>query len=345
MEATLKDVAKLAGLSIGTVSAYINGNHVSEKSRKKIEESIRVLNYTPNHAARSLAAGKSYYILMFMIIEEPIAPTTWLYELPIIQSINNVTKQKGYSLELELVSRTQVDGSIRNLEKRIGGGSVDGIVLASPWKIDERMIIFLEYRKIPYVIIGSNGMDVSASKSVDFDNCTPIYDLVMHQYQLGHRHFGLLGGWQTQNHMIGREKGYRKALTECGLSGSIDNIKYGDYSLESGHNLMLEFFQEANVPTTVICGNDYVAAGAIQAIKEKGLSIPQDISVTGFDATDVSKVLDPPITTVELPAHEIGFTAICMLFDMLNDPEFQCTSKLISSQVIYRDSTGICPRR
>lgn len=338
-EATLRDVAKLAQLSIGTVSGYINGNKISERSRRRIEEAIETLRYTPNPSARKLASGKSLTVLLYIMVEHPIVSSTWLHELPIIQGINDVAMDAGYMMEMEIHSNTAHEINRINLEKRTRNNSVDGIILLSPWEIYEQIFAVLNQKNFPYVLVGS-GDTIYQASCVDFENDKPVYEIVMHQYKLGHRNMGMIAGFKDQTHMKMREKGFRDALRDAGLVCREENIRYGDYSLASGFQLMNELLDNEDVPTTVVCGNDYVAAGAIKAIKAKGLTVPGDISVSGFDNTVVSDATEPSITTVRVPSYEMGATAMRELLVKMKNPEHQIPNALLQCETIFKDSTG-----
>jgi len=337
--ATLRDVAKLAKLSTGTVSKYINGNKISENNKIKIEKAIELLKYSPNPLARKLAKGNSYTILLFVIVESPIVVSTWLHELPIIQGISDVLKTSEYRLEIEISSINLEQSNIQKLEEYTSNKSIEALILLSPWEINERLLALLDYRDFPYVIIG-NGNTLHPHKSIDFDNYKPIYNIVKHQYNMGHKNFGMIAGFKDQHHMQMRVLAFENALKEMNLFYEDSIIKYGDYSLQSGYKLANEFLQSDNCPTTMICGNDYVAAGAIKAIKERGLNVPTNIAVSGFDATVVSEALDPVLTTVEVPSYEMGEKAIVELLKKLDNSDYQIKNVLLESQNIFRDSTS-----
>jgi LacI family transcriptional regulator len=336
---TIRDVAKLAGLSVGTVSGYINGKKVSEQSRNRVEEAIKSVSYTPYPSARRLASGKSFSVLLYIMVEHPIAPSTWLHELPIIQGINDVSMDTGYIMEMEIQSNTAYELNFNNLEGRTRNNSVDGIILLSPWEIDKKIINMLNQKDFPYLMVGS-GSTVCQTNSIDFENYEPIYEIIKHQYKLGHWNMGMIAGFKSQLHTQSREKGFRTAMRDMGVACKEENIRYGDYSLASGFYLMNKLMENKDMLTTVVCCNDYIAAGAIKAIKTKGLTVPGDISVSGFDDTVVSEATEPTITTVKVPSYEMGVKAMHELLLKMKNPDYRISTTVIPSKIVFRDSTG-----
>ena len=334
---TLYDVARLSGLSLGTVSGYINGKRVSEKNSAKIKDAIDVLKYMPQSAARSLASGKSYFILLFVMVESPIVSSTWMQELPIVQGISDFLNGSGYSLGIEIADVSKTNENNLALERIVLNRNADGVILISPWKLNDSVLTILKYHKFPYILIG--GGDYSENV-VDFDNKTSIYDLVCCQYDKGHRKIAFIGGFENQDYVRQRKNGFCAAHQALGLPDPKQYIKYGDYSLESGYAYTMELLEMDESPTMIVCCNDYIAAGAIKAIVSMGLRIPQDIAVSGFDDTTIATIMTPTITSIQVPSYDIGKTAIQELLRKVEDSSYEVQNTYINCKIVYRESTG-----
>lgn len=343
-KATLRDVATLSGVSTGTVSKYLNGGRIKDSNRISIQNAIQMLDYSPSSVARSFALGKSNVVTLFIITESPIVSSTWVHEQPIIQALNDVIVSTNYNLQIRIGSKDESINNKINIENCIRSKSTDGIVLLSPWEIDNSIITTLDYYDFPFVIIGS-GRDVNRSETVDFDNSSPIHQLVIYLHKLGHEEFALIGGFREQVHMMKREKGFRSALKEAGIDIDEERILYGDYSLFSGYKLTSKLLKQKQPPTAIICGNDNIAAGAVRAIKEVGLKVPYDISVSGFDDSVVSAALEPQITTVRAPAYEMGKVAITHLLRKLQNRSYKIPNIILDSILLIKGSTGEAPRK
>ncbi len=336
---TLRDVATLAGVSLGTVSKYLNGGTVREMNRIKIQKAIDALQYLPNHIARNFALGKSKAVTLFLITETPIVASTWGYEQPIIQALNDRIKATDLSLQMRIASKDDNAHTLKVIEESIRSKSTDGIVLLSAWIIDSAAVSLLDYYGFPFVIIGSSE-DIRRAETVDFDNQSPVYSLVTQLYRWGHRRFALIGGFSEQTHMIRREKGFRTALRDAGLSLDERCVRFGDYSLDSGYELTTEVLKQRPQPTAIVCGNDNIAAGAIKAAHALGLKVPDDISISGFDNSVISEALTPRITTVQPPSYEMGRIAMDQLLMKLEDPAYRIPNTVLESTLLLKDSTG-----
>jgi LacI family repressor for deo operon, udp, cdd, tsx, nupC, and nupG len=336
--ATLKDVAKLAGVSVATVSRVINGHaNVSAETRASVERAILKLNYSPNTIARSLVTGRTGVISLIIVQEDPIVPTTWFYELPIVQSIYDYLKGQDWELQIAMCSYREFQEPAflpRHFNKR----TVDGVLILSAWMVERHIVSELKERNLPHVIIGAHDPDYE-SLCIEYDNEGAIRSLVEHLWNSGHQIFGLIGGAPYQLHMHGRIQGFASALEEFGLPTWNRLTKYGDWSIESGYELMQEFLAREPNPTAVVCGNDYIAVGAMRAITEQGLRIPEDIAVVGFDDTVVSQIISPTLTTVRLPLAQAGRLAAERLVRELDKPSPDNRRVVLPCEIVIRDSS------
>jgi len=342
--ATLIDVAKLSGLSTGTVSRVLN-NHssVSDEARKKVEDAIKKLNYVPLSTARSLAKGISNTIMLSIIEENPILPSTWRYELPAVQGIYDYLKDTSYSLQIGIGFVEEAKKS-KFFENLIKDKYVDGLLILGSWPINYKSLLYLEDRNIPYVLIGCRSVAPTRAE-VSFDNHGAIVKIIDYLVQLGHTKFALIGGLKEQIHMIDRAKGFRDALLARDLKVYPNLIKFGDYQIDSGYQLMLELLEENPRPTAIICGNDFMAAGAIRAIHDKGYRVPEDFSVVGFDDNEVAKVISPQLTTIKVPVFEMGHLAVEKLCSMIQKDKEIEEITILPCELVIRSSTGKCNQK
>jgi LacI family transcriptional regulator len=339
-DSTLRDVAKLSGLSIGTVSRYLNGHSIKERNREKILNAVNMLDFSPNPLARNLAKGISHSVLLYMIAESPIVTSTWIHALPIIQGISDVIRNSKFSLSIEIAPMEDAQNIADTIEKITRSKRADGLVILTNWEDITKQLLPLEYKKFPYFVIGP-GNNLNEDRSIDFDNISPIMQIVQYQYELGHRRFAMIGGFAEQYHMRDRLKGYLNALTNLNIPVRQEYIMHGDYTFQSGYNCAREMISYPEPPTMILCGNDYIAAGAIKAIHQAKLKVPFDISVSGFDATALSELTDPSITTVRIDAYGMGKIAIEKLLGSIEKKDNNFKKTVIQSEVIFRESTGI----
>lgn len=338
-KATLSDVASLAGVSIGTASKYINGKPVSSQNARRIQSAIDKLAYAPNALAQSFASGKTDTILLYTINEYPIKDSTWMYELPIIHGLTDVLQERGYNLKIELASVSESEANARKIDHYVRSKYVDGIILISPWEIPADLILPMEYHKLPYVAVGSESTG-RREGFIDIDNAQPIHDIVHSMYRKGCRKFALIGGFKEHRHMMYREKGFRKALQELELPIRPEWICYGDYSLQSGFDHTKQFLASKDLPDAIVCGNDFIASGVIRACHEMGVAVPEKLMVSGFDDTAVSDATFPSITSVSVPAYDMGAIAGHELLRKLNSPDYSIPNQILSCTVREKGSTS-----
>lgn len=339
--ATLKDVAEFAGVSIATVSRVINNpGIVARDTEEKVNDAIRKLNYNPNSIARSLATGRTETILLCIVQEDPIVPTTWAYELPIIQGINDYLRGKSWDLQITMCTYREFREP-GFLNGRLNRRRADGILIMSAWVVERHVIFELNKRKLPYVLIGCSDPD-GESPSIEYDNIGAVRKLVGHLKTQGCEILALIGGDLNQLHMRDRVQGFELALAENELRLWTSLIKTGDWSVKSGYLRMKELLKENPRPTGIVCGNDYIAIGAMDAIKERGIRIPQDVAIVGFDDTIVSQVVAPDLTTVRAPLHEMGVRAAERLNKTLSNPRVDRGNKMVlPCEIVVRESTYI----
>lgn len=338
----MKDVAQLAGVSIGTVSKYINGNQsITPANCARIQDAIEKLNYTPNVAAQKLASGHADSILMYIVHEDPVSTASWLYDLPIIQGISEFFSDSKYSLQLAMDPEPASENICNNIITKYQQKSISGVIVISPWRLDGLTMIRLIEMGIPYVLVGAENQ-VLHNYHVLMDNRTAVSELVDHLASLGHKRIAMINGLSAQYDMLQRLKGFNDGVRRNKMVTNEDWNSFGEQTVLGGQERMEKILASgplSEIPTAIVCGNDYIAAGVIQAIRDFGLRVPEDISVTGYDDITLTSILEPPLTTVELPTFKMGFCGAEMMMRRLNNQTFDKETFMLPCNVIIRNST------
>ena len=336
----LRDVAKLADVSVGTVSRYINKHpSVSKKNAAKIQNAIEQLGYIPNLMAQNLAKGVSNNLLLYILQEKPILESTWLYELPIIQSIYEYIRPTNYSLQLAMDYLEDKLEIGRFINEYVNSKRVDGMIILSTFEIDDATILTLMKSELPFILMG-NQTNILAANQILFDNYHAINEVMDYLYQLGHRRIALINGFAHQQHMIQRASAYFDSLKRLGLDTCDEWVKNANHTVDGGCKCMNEILDLKKQPTAVVCGNDDMAIGAMKAIKDRGFSIPGDYSITGFDDSILSRIAEPDLTTVKIPLEALANTAIEKLIESMNHPDMTIPKKVLACTMVVRSSTG-----
>jgi LacI family transcriptional regulator len=332
----IKDVAKLAGVSIGCVSKYLNNKpYVSEKTKAKIEKAIKKLKYRPNAIAKSLVVKKSNCIgLLVRDITNP-------YYSGIIRGIEEYIIEEGYNYSLilsDMIDPENIsDKYIDNFLQR----RVDGIATTSDYlSID--YLKMLNSTNIPMVFI--NRYIVNPKISINYviiDNFKGAYMITEHLIKLGHKNIAHISTGNSSAVVSKRLDGYKTALSDNGIEINDDNIILrGDLTAESGYNIASELLARENPPTAIFCINDYTAYGVIDYCFKHNIKIPGDISIAGFDDVSFSSLDFISLTTVRQPINDIGRIAAQILFDKIKFGKKDKVHRILEPEIVVRKSTG-----
>lgn len=329
--ATIGDVAKLAGVSVATVSRVLNNSGaVKRDTAQKVKSAIKSLSYTPNLAARNLRRNESRIIMM-------LAPNfTNPYYTHILSGICDTSRELGY---ITLVYNTYDTLSLnrRSLVNLIEENKVDGTIILACNHDDE----WLNGCKDEYPIVQcSEYARDSEVPHISVDNFTAAYQSVRYLIGLGHRRIGFLG---SDNQFIStkmRYEGYCKALAEAGLPLRDSYVANGsvDYSFQSGKAAAKTLLQLPERPSAVFSVSDVLALGAIAQAQESGLSVPGQLSVIGFDDVDYTTMFHPHLTTVKIPCYELGRQAMLLLQRQLQKKADYEKFVFLPHQFIKRES-------
>jgi DNA-binding LacI/PurR family transcriptional regulator len=339
---TLSDIAATAGVAPMTVSRVINQNgYVSEETRSKVLRVLEGSNYRRNGLARSLKRQRTDTIgLVLGDISNP-------YATELARSVRNVATAHGYNLFI-CISEHSAEEDIAAFEA-LASHSVDGILVATRANKagDENLQSIVEHN-IPVVVIGRDFYHEKVD-SVAADNLRGGFEATQHLLDLGHERIGFIGTILSHEVKLKRLQGYLNALNkyqikidERLITGRQDTI--GDapgYSTEEiGYEGMKRLLSLPNRPTAVFARNDFTAIGAMSAIKEAGLSIPEDVAIVGFDDIPLAVHTSPPLTTIRQPMRLQGQLAAELLLRRIEDKEVQLREEhILDCELIIREST------
>ncbi len=329
MATTIKDIAKYTGLSISTISKYLNGGNVLERNKELIEEAIQTLNFRVNEMARGLRTSRTMTVGVLIPSLENIFFTS------IVSNIESVLLKEGYST---IVCDYKEDHQLEEQKLQfLFDKMVDGIVLM-PLPDNDNLVKEIIARKIPLVLIDRMISNVNCDV-VLVDNLNASYDAVEQLIIRGHRRIGIIAGPQNVYTAQERLKGYIRVFEDYGLKVDSRLIKQGDYQIESGYHLLQELMKIEQPPTAVYVTNYEMTIGSIIAINENNIKIPDEISFIGFDNQDLARIVKPALSIVVQPVQKIGETAAQVLLKRLKKDlrGFPLVARL-KTQLLIRDS-------
>ena len=332
MKSTITDVAKQAGVSMKTVSRVLNNEpNVAKKTRERVLEVAKELRYSPNLAARGLASSKSY--LLALLYDNP-SPN---YIANIQKGAIDACRDSGYHLVVEPVNMSgeNAGDAVDLLLERL---PVDGIILTPPLCDDEDVLGILKRLKIPYVPVAPT-LDSGHISSVKMDDIQAAYEMTEFLIRQGHRKLGFIKGHPEHSASALRYQGFVKAMEVVGLDINSDWVAEGDFSFKSGVDAAEKLLEKSDRPTAIFASNDDMAAGVVSVASRLELTVPDDLSVGGFDDTPLAQILYPQLTTIKQPIYEMGHRAANLLIKPPKE-EDRLPSYCLDHKLIVRDSTS-----
>jgi LacI family transcriptional regulator, fructose operon transcriptional repressor len=330
--ASIKDVASAAGVSTATVSRVLsNGLHVRPQVRERVMAAVEQLGYRPNLIARSLRAQQSSTIgLIVSDIRNPFFTS-------ISRAVEDTAYEQGFSLFL---CNTDEDPEKEAIYlKLMRDESVAGVIF-SPTRQTATNFTWASIG-FPIVVVDRyvTGSDIDI---VLLDNIDAGYRLTTHLIEHGYRNIAAICGDMSTT---GRERhtGYEKALHEHGLSASVEHVKYIQPKIEAGYTTALKMIDTTPMPDAFFTTNSLITAGVLQAIRERNLTIPDDVALVSFDETTWASLVQPPITLIAQPTYEIGRTATELLLQRIADPTRSTRQVILKGQLLIRGSSA--PRK
>ena len=333
MKSTITDVAKQAGVSMKTVSRVLNNEpNVAKKTRERVLEVAKTLRYSPNLAARGLASSKSY--LIALIYDNSPSPN---YIGSVQGGAINACRENGFHLVVEPLdlSGAKASGEVERLLERL---PVDGIILTSPLCDNPEILAILKRLSIPYVPITPTEPNPDMS-SVKMDNISAAQEMTKYLIDQGHQKIGIITGHKEHVSSELRYKGFVRAMDKAGLNINLDWVVEGDFSFRSGVEAAEILLGDGEHPSAIFACNDDMAAGVISVANRKGISVPRDLSVGGFDDTPLATVINPQLTTIRQPIHQMGYQAASLL---IKPPQAEEALDVytLDHKLIIRESTA-----
>ena len=330
----IRQVARKAGVSTATVSRIINDSTpVSPKTAERVWRAIRELNYHPNTNARTLASGRSRLLgLIISDIANPFFPE-------LVKAFEDVALDNNYEV---ILTNTNYDpGRMAACVQRILERKVEGAAIMTS-EMDPELIGQLSRRGIPIVFLDVGKVrDRISNISVDYGE--GIREAVDHLSALGHRRVGFISGPMNLKSARTRRSAFLRCLSEYKMTEDEALVVEGNHRIDGGENAMYRLLQLKNRPTAVLTSNDLTAFGALRAIHQARLRVPEDISIVGFDDIDLGQFTQPPLTTVRLPRNELGRAAFTALDRILKGESDKGAQFRIRTRLVVRSSTSIAP--
>ncbi|HYG05006.1 MAG TPA: LacI family DNA-binding transcriptional regulator [Stenotrophomonas sp.] len=340
----IEDVAAAAGVSMKTVSRVFNYEpNVRPDTREKVESAARALNYRPNPSARSLASNRSY--LIALLYDNPSSN----YIMEIIGGVLDACRSRHYSMMLQPMDDGGADaadgageGYRARVENVLAQYRPDGMILTPPITDDDALLDWLHAERMPYASISPRRRTGQIGATLDEREAAA--ELVSHVASLGHTRIGHITGHRSHGARAWRLDGYRDALHRAGLPFDPSLVVEGEFSFDSGIEGARTLLDLAAPPTAIFAANDDTAAGVIYEAEERGLRIPRDLSVFGFDDMPMARQIWPSLTTVRQPSHEMGRIAAEQLLAHIGDAQRGELIK-VPYEMRLRRSTGAWPAR
>lgn len=328
---TIIEVAAEAGVSFATVSRVINNDvHVRPETRERVLAAMQRLGFVANRQARSLAGGKSNLIGLLV----PDLGTGYIGE--IIRGIDTELSWTGIDLILYTTHRTATKES--NYVANLARGMVDGLLLVLP-RSPVDYLVTLTRQNFPFVLIDHQGTGESCP-AVGATNWQGAYTATEYLISLGHKRIGFITGSMDLGCAENRLKGYRSALRTYHIDDTSELIYEGTFSQPDGYAGACALLDLENPPTAIFASNDVMAMGVMDAVRNRGLRIPDDISVVGFDNIPQSAMVYPPLTTVQQPLEQMGRVAAQMLISILKNGEKDPSRIELPTELVVRSSTS-----
>jgi len=327
---TIKDVAREAKVSVATVSRVLNGSGpVSDETMRRIREVAGRIRYVPHSGARSLITSRTDTLGVLL----PDLYGEFFSE--IIRGMDDTAQKNGFHL---LISRAYADRHGIETAIRAMRGRVDGVVAMSP-DLDAESLLNLP-STIPVVLLCSvpRGNEID---SLTIQNCRGAREMVSHLISLGHRRIAIIKGSARNYDAAERLRGYRLALRDAGISRDPSLERDGNFTEAAGYAAVQELLALEDRPTAIFAANDSMAIGALSALRESGVSVPDEVAVAGFDDIPLARYMDPPLSSVHVPICELGARAVDLLLHGIEHKnDHPRRRERVSTKIVIRRSTG-----
>lgn len=332
---TIDQVAELAYVSRSVVSRVLNGHpNVSDEARRRVEKVIEEHDYQPNSVARSLATDRSFEISVLTPRrgDESLATGYW----PLLYSgIFEQCLERGYFVSLSMIAPDMEEG----VNERVQDQRFDGHILITQEVTALLDADAFEHRDVPAVLIGRDP-EWEELSSIDINNVAGGYKAGRHLCSLGYDEIGVILGTARLAETSERRDGLEQALGEANRTIRDECVAYTDYSQESGYHTVQTWIRSSMLPNALFCAGDTIAMGALLALHEEGIEVPDDVAVVGFDGLPASQYTIPPLTTVRQPVYEKGKLAADRLLDRIESSDETPSHTKLEPELVVRASCG-----
>ncbi len=332
---TIDEVARLAGVSPMTVSRVVNGKvHVRESTRERVMRAVKQLGYTPNLAASSLAAAQTTRIALVYT-----NPSEGYLRQLLVGALRGSARA---AVQLVVDAWDEVDPEAEREAARVLARSVAGVILPPPLCESPTVVAELVEAGVPVVAIAS-GREESDISRVRVDDFIASREITRHLIALGHRQFGFIQGHPNQTASARRFEGFRAALEEAGIGLEPAWVQPGEFTYRSGLKAAEKLLGRKHRPSAIFASNDDMAAAAISVAHRRGLDVPRDLSVVGFDDTSAATNVWPELTTVRQPIAAMADTAVDILMRGIRRQDATPVDKVLAHTLVKRGSVAKPP--
>ena len=334
MGVTIKDVAEAAGVSISTVSKVLNGHYsISEKTAERVRGIMREMNYYPNANAQSFASGSNHTVVLLANLA-PNAAFQNPHMFEIIAGLEEALCKRGYRLILRGTDATSACGIA---EEIISRRSADAIAV-HVGVVSHPLAAVLTRLQFPHIVLGAPDFD---SQVCWIDNSNTYSGTVAASFLLsrGYKRLAFIGGKSYDLGSALRLQGVKQGLSNAGAKLEDQYIWLGESTRADGFRMAEGLLSQKKLPDAIICANNYIALGCVDAVNKRGLRIPKDIGVMAFDNFPFSQIIEPPLTVVDINVRDMGAQAAKFLTDIMRHPNTQIQTYITTSNVIVRGST------
>lgn len=329
-KATIRDVAALANVSIATISRYLNGNiPVADETGKRIAKAIESLSYTPDRIAKSLKTGRMNNIM------HVVPDITNPYYARMYRAVQGYAMQKGYTVML--YDTAALESNEEKAVQLFSNRDADGLFFCT---IDKNKTVFERLKALNRPVVTNTRFDELLFDTIYSPGGHGIYIAAKHLLDLKHRDIAYAGGSAHSIVNMRRRSGFQKAMDEAGIHVHPDYFFEMDFTMDGGYRAGVYFAGLNRRPTAICCANDMIAMGVMQALNERGIRIPDDISLTGEDNIEYVQICRPGLTTTHNPSDFVAEQAVKMLIERIEEQYTGSPREVICSrELIVRNST------
>ncbi|GGA66629.1 LacI family DNA-binding transcriptional regulator [Ornithinibacillus halotolerans] len=336
---TIKDVAKISGVSPSTVSRVIANNpRISEETKKKVRKAMKELGYHPNVNARNLVAKSTKAVGVIMpsstntALQNPFFPE-------ILRGIGSVIHDAQYSMYL---STGETEEEIfKEVQRLVYGSYVSGVILLYS-RINDKVTDFLREQDFPFIIVGKPYDYETEISHVDNDNFKAGKEITNHLINMGHSRIGFIGGSRDLFVTRDRENGYLAALDEAGIEHREEYKIHTEFLKSGGREAVEHLMSLDTLPTGLVVSDDLISLGILSMLEEYGIRVPQDISLVSFNNVYLSEITRPALTTVDIQIYELGAQSAKALIEKTQNKNEPTKRIIIPYKIVYRDSVSKC---